>query len=128
MIQRFAGRTLSLFLSFFPPSGWKKPCSWVGTRVFDRTHAYYNCGYVLCAHRPAKRTRANNGVAVAQLLIVARVHAVEQAGGERSSLASSVRESARLTTLWWGRRRSLKRFSNFDCKIMIIAILLFGRN
>lgn len=109
MIQRFAERerSLSLFLSFLsPPDEWSG-CS--GTRVFDRyarTLIRIADGYVLCAHRPAKRTRVNNGVAVAQCLIVARGEYARSSRreGERWTFFTRdfVRESLRLIRVYGG--------------------------
>lgn len=122
MIQRFAGRTLfSPFLSFFPPLRMEKAAQLAGHTRVTRfrpacTHAYYNCGYVLRARRPAKRTRANNGVAVAQLLIVARVHVVEQTRGERGTFFTRDFVRAFNHLEFMGKKKFKKVFS-FDCKI-----------
>lgn len=88
MIQRFARENaLPSFFFLSSPPGWKKPCSWVGTRVFDfryaRTLITIADTYFVLVGRQNVREQTMELFAVAQLLIVARVHAVEQAGGEK---------------------------------------------
>lgn len=105
-----------------------------GTRVFDRyarTLIRIADGYVVCSHRPVKRTRVNNGVAVAQCLIVARGEYARPSRreGERWTFFTRdfVRESPRLIRVYGGEEKLLKFLVTSIVKLNWDAILSFER-